>query len=196
VQAQGVGRRLLDASLVTLDDAGLICASDDPKALRRYHSAGFELLPCFHARGQLDRSLVPVTRGVREGSYEDDRDLVESVVLAQRGAPYGVDFDYAQAIGQRLFVAETSAGRGFVLTSKSGVAALGATDPSVAAHLLWTALAVSPEPEVEVPWLTAGQQWGVQVALSARLRLRPSGSLCVRGPVGPMSPYLPCGAYG
>jgi hypothetical protein len=47
-----------------------------------------------------------------------------------------------------------------------------------------------------VPWLTAGQQWGLQVAHSARLRLRPSGSLCVRGPLGPMSPYLPCGAYG
>src|SRR4051794_24356233 len=30
-QAQGVGRRLLDAATATLGESGLICASDDPK---------------------------------------------------------------------------------------------------------------------------------------------------------------------
>ena len=89
-QSRGIGRRLVDAAMVTFGEAGLICASDDPKALRRYRLAGFDLLPCLEAKGPLDRSLIPVT-GVREGSFEDDRELVESVATSLRGAPYGVD---------------------------------------------------------------------------------------------------------
>ena len=195
VQSQGIGRRLLDASMGTLDVAGLICASDDPKALRRYRLAGFDLLPCLEAKGPLDRSLIPVT-GVREGSFDDDRDWVDALAITLRGAPYGVDLDYARSVNHRLFVAETSTGRGYVLSSKTGAAALGATDPATAAALLWTALAESPEDEPTIAWLTADQQWGVDVALAARMPLRPSGCLAVRGLTAPMTPYLPSGSYG
>jgi GNAT superfamily N-acetyltransferase len=196
VQARGIGRLLLDATLRTLDDAGLICASDDPKALRRYRMAGFDLLPCFEAKAALDRSLLPAVTAVREGSHDTDRDLVEAVVTDLRGAAYGPDLDYARTVGHRLFIAESPSGRGFVLTSKSGAAALGATHPAVAADLLWTALAEARDDKVEVSWVTAAQQWAVDVSLAARLPLRPSGSLAVRHPLGPMSPYLPSGGYG
>lgn len=193
-QDRGIGRLLLDAAQATLGEAGLICASDDPKALRRYRLAGFDLLPCLEAKGPLDRSLLPVT-GVREGSFDEDRELVESVVTSLRGAPYGVDLDYAQRF-HRLFVVETPTGRGFVLSSRTGPAALGATDPATASDLLWTALAETTDGEPTIAWLTAEQQWAVDVALAARLPLRPSGSLGVRGPLGPLTPYLPSGAYG
>ena len=193
-QSQGIGHRLLDAATASLGELGLICASDDPKALRRYRLAGFDLLPCLEAKGPLDRSLIPVT-GVRDGSFEDDRELVESIVTSLRGAPYGVDLEFAERF-HRLFVAETSTGRGYVLATRMGPAALGATDPQTAAALLWTALAETTDDEPTVAWLTAGQQWAIDVALAARLALRPSGCLAVRGPLGPMTPYLPAGSYG
>jgi GNAT superfamily N-acetyltransferase len=193
-QSGGIGRRLLDAATATLDGAGLICASDDPKALRRYRLAGFDLVPCLEAKGPVDRSLIPVT-GVREGSFDDDRDLVEAVVTEVRGAPYGVDLDFARRF-HRLFVAETPTGRGYLLAAKMGPAALGATDPATASALLWTALAEASDEEATVAWITQGQQWAVDVALAARLPLRPSGSLAVRAPLAPLTPYLPSGAYG
>ncbi len=195
VQSRGIGRRLLDQALTGLDEAGLICASDDPKALRRYRLAGFDLLPCLEAKGPLDRSLIPVT-GVREGSFAEDRELVDSLATVVRGAPYGVDLDFAETVHQRLFVADAGTGRGYVLATRTGPAALAATDPATAAALLWTALAEAADDEPTIAWLTAGQQWGIDVALGARLPLRPSGSLAVRGPVGPMTPYLPSGSYG
>jgi GNAT superfamily N-acetyltransferase len=193
-QSRGIGRRLLGASTATLGDAGLICASDDPKALRRYRLAGFELLPCLEAKGPVDRALIPVT-DVREGSFEDDRALVESVVTSVRGAPYGVDLDFARRF-HRLFVVDTPTGRGYLLSAKAGPAALGATDPATASALLWTALAEAADEEPTIAWLTADQQWAVDVALAARLPLRPSGCLAVRGPLAPLTPYLPSGAYG
>ena len=66
LQGRGVGRQLLEASMATLGEAGFLCASDDPKALRRYRLAGFDLLPCLEAKGQLDRSLIPSATGVRQ----------------------------------------------------------------------------------------------------------------------------------
>lgn len=194
VQSQGIGRRLVDAATVTLGDVGLICASDDPKALRRYRLAGFDLLPCLEAKGPVDRSLIPVT-GVRDGSFEDDRELVESVAASLRGAPYGVDLEFARQF-HRLFVAETPTGRGYLLSTKAGPAALGATDPATASALLWTALAEASDDEPTIAWLTGSQQWGIDVALAARLPLRPSGCLAVRGRPGPLTPYLPSGSYG
>ncbi len=77
-----------------------------------------------------------------------------------------------------------------------GIVMLGATDPRTAAALLWAGLAESGAGEVEVGPLTAGQPWAVEVVLAARLALRPGSSLCTRGALGPMTPYLPGGLYG
>ena len=151
-------------------------------------------MPCLEAKGPVDRSLIPVT-GVREGSFEDDRELVDSLATALRGAPYGVDLAFARQF-HRLFVAETPTGRGYLLATRTGPAALGATDPATASALLWTALAEAGDEEPTIAWLTGAQQWAIDVALAARLPLRPSGCLAVRGPVGPLTPYLPAGSYG
>ena len=199
VQSQGVGRRLLDAALTTFDDVGSLCASSDPKALRRYRRAGFDLVPAYEAEGTVDRSLLPSSNGVREGSFDDDRDFVEAVATAQRGAPHGPDLDFFAQVGNRLFVTDSARGRGYVVTGPRGVSVLGATTPQAAVALLQTALAEAAKP-VELLWISRDQQWAIDVALDARLSVKPGGSRCVREEqphrLGPMSPYLPSGLWG
>lgn len=192
-QAQGLGGRLLAAALRTAEGApaGLIMSSSDPKALRRYGRAGFALLPGYDATGPVDRALLPAVEGVTDGDWDADGERVDALATALRGGPYGPDLDAYRAAGARLLVA---AG-GFALLRAGGLAALGARDPATATALLWAALAEGGA-EAEIDALTQAQQWAVEVALAARLSLQPGSSLCVRGAVGPLTPYLPDGAYG
>lgn len=199
MQSQGVGRQLLDAALATAGGAagGLIMASPDPKALRRYGQAGFDLVPGYRVTGRVDRRALPAVPGVREGSYEDDRELVDDIGLRLRGAGYGPDLDAYREAGRRLVVTDAADGRGFAVLHDAGAVVLGATSDAAAARLLWFALAeADPGGDVEVEALTAAQQWAVRVALQARLTLTPGESLCVRGRLGTLTPYLPGGAYG
>jgi len=199
-QGQGVGARLLTAAERIGADApmSLICASSDPKALRRYALAGHALLPAYTAKGTVDRSLLPAVPDVREGSWDGDRELVEAVGTMQRGTPYGPDLDFYAANGtHRLLVTDRAAGPGFaVVRVGDGPVLLAAARPEGAADLLWASLAEA-EGDVELDALTADQQWAVEVALAARLSLTPGGeSVCVRGALGPLSPYLPSGLFG
>ena len=194
-QSSGVGRRLLDATLQSLGSAGALCASDDPKALRRYRMAGFAIEPCYEAKGVLDRGALPAVEGVRTASYDNDRLFIEEIAAEQRGTGHGVDLDLWAALGWPLFVTDTAAGRGYVVCTGSGVAVLGATTHTAARALLWTALAESTE-DAHLMWLRHDQLWAVDVALEARLSLRPAGSFCTREAPGPMSAYIPNGAFG
>lgn len=198
LQARGVGKALLDASLRTAADArgAWILSSSDPKALRRYALEGFALHAGFTARGQLDRSLLPGGLGVRDGDWALDGALVDDVVTGLRGAPYGPDLEAMQATGQQLLVAEDGADRGFLVVRSGTVSTLGASSPALAQRLLWEGLARAEKPEVEVDWLTADQQWAIEVALAARLPLGPGPSVCRRTALGPLAPFLPSGAYG
>lgn len=197
-QARGLGRELLDATLKTAEDApaAWILATPDPKALRRYALAGFAPHPAYQAVGPLDRALVPAGLGVRDGDVLRDRELVESVVTGLRGAPYGPDLDAFVACGQRLLVAEQGGDRGYCWYGPGGIYCLGATTPALARRLLWEGLARLEQPAVELRWLGADQQWAIEVALQARLSLRPGPSSCRRSALGPLTPYLPSGAYG
>lgn len=192
-QAQGVGGRLLDAALRTADDApaGLIMSSSDPKALRRYSQAGFSLLPGYDARGTVDRSLLPAVPTVREGDLTADAGRVDDLGRRLRGAAYGPDLPFLAESGSRLLLADG----GFALVRDRHLVMLGATSPATAQSLLWAALAES-DGELELGPLTGAQQWAVDVALQARLQLRPGTSLCTRGAIGPLTPYMPSGAYG
>ncbi|MDQ1680177.1 MAG: hypothetical protein QOI42_1036, partial [Frankiaceae bacterium] len=196
VQSQGIGQRLLDAAMATLGPAGAICASDDPKAIRRYRLAGFDLTPCYRAKGVLDRSLLPAAPGVRPGSYDSDRSLIEEIATLQRGAPHGADLDLYAAADRPLFVADTPAGRGYVVVVESGPGLLAATSPAVAQALLWTSLAEASAEEAGFMWATPAQAWAIDAALTVRLSVTPSGTFATRGRVGPMTPYLPNGAFG
>ena len=196
-QGQGVGRRLLKAALRTADGAGAgwILSSADPKALRRYAAAGFDLHPGYDARGAVDRSAAPADLDVREGDWSRDAALVEDVVTQVRGVGYGPDLELARSVGARVLVARDGGDRGFALLLGARIASVGATSPGVAQRLLWAALAEG-EGEVQVGFLTADQQWALQVVVAARLHLKPGSSSCRRGALGPLTPYLPTGAYG
>jgi predicted N-acetyltransferase YhbS len=194
-QARGIGRELLDASLRTADGAtaAWILSSPDPKALRRYALAGFAPRPGYLGKGPVDRSLLPAV-SVAEGDWARHGDLVDDVATHLRGAPYGPDLEAMSTA--RLLVVDEPAGRGFAVVSPRGIASLGATTVDVAQRLLWAALGEIGTDEVEVEWLTADQPWAVEVVLAARLALVPGPSVCVRSALGPLSPYLPGGAYG
>lgn len=215
-QGQGLGARLLDASLAIAEGAtgGLIAASRDPRAMRRYMLAGFRLQPCFGAAGPLDRALLPGALGVRDGDLARDAELCAAVDVTLRGAPHGPDLGACLAAGARLLVAEDGIERGYALARSGQVWLVGATEERLAQRLLWAALAgvdgddrsggptdgtgagAPGQRAVDVSWLTGRQQWALDVTLAARLPLRLSGSLASRGTVGPLRPYLPNGAWG
>ena len=197
LQGAGTGARLLEASLRTAQDASAawVLSSPDPRALRRAALAGFALEPGYGASGQVDRALLPAVPSVREGSWERDGDLVDEVARSLRGAGYGPDLAALAEVGAQLLVAEAAAGRGVAVLLPNGPRPLGATTAQAAQALLWAALAESGE-ESSLEFLTARQPWAVDVAVAARLPLRPAASSCHRGRLGPFSPYLPSGAYG
>ena len=110
-----------------------------------------------------------------------------------RGAAHGRDVDAAVSAGAQLLVHE---GGGFALAREGSPHVLAAGSEDIARDLLWSSLATAPAGgTVHVDFITAGNDWAVEVALAARLDLSPEGPVCVRGDVGPLAPYLPSGAY-
>ncbi len=107
-QGLGLGRALLAPAL----DHGrgslraMLNASNDPKAVRRYHEAGFRLYPQMFLRGTPDRSTIPVVEKVREGSA-GDVDLMDSIDRQTRGAAHGVDHEILLE-QYRLVVSDTT----------------------------------------------------------------------------------------
>lgn len=193
-QARGVGRRLIDATMTYGEGvrSGWILASGDPKALRRYRVAGFELRPGYLATGQLDRTAIPADLGVRDGDWDRDGELVDALVADLRGAPYGPEHEYFRAWCGNLKIVD---GQGYAIVRPTGVMSLGARSPEVAARLLWAGLAESTQ-AIELEWLVAEQQWALDVALAARLSLLAGPSSCPRGITAPLTPFIPSGAFG
>lgn len=193
-QGRGLGRQLLDAALQTAGDRAWLLATADPAALRRYQKAGFELHAGYAARGVVDRTRVPAVQGVRVGSCDSDADLIDAVTRGRRGAGLDPDLPYLISRDVPLVVVDGPQGQGFALLRPDGVMWLGATTEDAARRLLWTALGETSG-EVEVDFLTANQQWAIDVSLQAGLSLTGRASTCLRGQP-PMDLYLPSGALG
>ncbi|HET7481003.1 MAG TPA: GNAT family N-acetyltransferase [Rubrobacteraceae bacterium] len=191
----GVGRDLLDHALryAAGCEGAMIAASTHPAALRRYALAGFTLLPTLMASGTIRREALPADPSVRDGEKQD-LELATEVDRKLRGAAHGPDLELMLRAGARLFVAEGPAGRGYAVEYEGHPAIVAATAPEVAGDLLWACLAECTG-ETEVRWLTGSQDWAVRVALDAGLSLSPQGPVCVRGELGPLTPYLPSGAF-
>jgi GNAT superfamily N-acetyltransferase len=190
-QSRGLGRELLDATLTTATDRSWILATAAPAALRRYRHAGFDLIPCLTAKGEVDRALIPAVPGVREGSWAVNGTYADEVCRGIRGAGMTADLGYLEAMEFRLLVADG----GYAILRPAGLVSLGAKDPATASALLWAVLAEAPAP-VEIDWLAHDQQWAIDVCLQARLPLlQGEGHVFLRGQP-PMSPYLPGGALG
>ncbi|MGC4109008.1 MAG: GNAT family N-acetyltransferase [Nocardioides sp.] len=190
-QGLGLGRALLAPALEYGRGClrGMLNASSDPKAVRRYHDAGFTLHPQMFLRGTPDRSTIPVVEHVREGS-ERDIDLMDSVDRQTRGSAHGPDHELL--VRQlRLVVSETSTAQGYAYVG-GGTALLAATDRRTATRLLWEAIA-SADGDVLVGHVTPENAWAVDVGLAARLELHQEGYLALRN-MRPPTPYLSHGA--
>lgn len=199
LQGAGLGRRMLDATLEYAQGstAAMICASPDPKALRRYGMADFSLHAGFEAAGVPDRAALPAGLGVREGDWDDDAELVEQLITLRRGAPYGPDLAWCRDHGVRLLVRDgaTPEDRAIVMCTQTTVATLAAASVEAASRVLWAAIAEA-EGEATVGYLTGVQQWAIEVALAARLPLKLTDTLCLRGMTAPPAPYLVSGMWG
>lgn len=196
LRGRGVGRQLLEAALSHGRGClrGLVASYDDPAATRRYRLAGFTLHPTMVLRGAVDRATLPVVERVREGSL-GDVDLMDSVDRQVRDAAHGPDHA-VMASEYRIVVADRPAGRGYVYVRPNGAPyLLAATNRRTATDLLWEALAAtSPGDVVEVPHVSAANEWAIDVGLAARLELHTAGYLGLRHARPPM-PYLHSGRF-
>ena len=174
----------------------MIGASPDPRALRRYSRAGFELYPAYSAEGVPDLKEAPTGLGVREGDWERDRELFETLVALRRGEPYGPDLDFLRL--PRLEDVRprwSGAGLRAVCLLRRGKAPMvAAASETAAGRVLWAGIAEARE-DVALPYVTGNQQWAVEIAVAARLTLKLGDTLCVKGMLCP-APYLATGVLG
>ncbi len=195
-QGRGIGRPLLDAALThsTRCLRGMISASHDPPAARRYARAGFALHPTMFLAGPVSRSVLPVVEHVRDGS-SGDFDLCDSVDRRVRDAGHGVDHELMLR-QHRLIVTDRPSGSGYVYLEEDGSPyLLAATGRRTATALLWEALAATdPAGTAHITHVTAEQRWAVDVGLEAGMGVDTAGYLALRG-MKPPAPYLPSGHF-
>ncbi|MDQ3740953.1 MAG: GNAT family N-acetyltransferase [Actinomycetota bacterium] len=191
-QAQGVGRRLMDAALSHGERArgAMIASSTDPKAMRRYARAGFDLRPCVAAGGTLDRSKLPAGLRSRETG---DLSLATAIGREVRGGGYDPE-DLALYV-EAGWTAFRHGDDGIALAHDGRVSLLVARDEQAAIDLLWSGLATAhPGGNGDVDFISAGQDWAIRTVLDAGLALSPDGPLFTRGELGPLRPWLPAGS--
>jgi len=194
LQGRGVGRELFERCWTYGEGARghIVLSSENPAAMRRYARAGLAIRPCVAAAGVADLSRAPDGDGVQEAG-EDGIALADAIGRELRGAGHGRDLPVAMAHGARLLVLED---RGFALARGGSLLLLGARDADAAQRLLWAVLgSAGPGATVAVDFLTAGQDWALPVILDAGLDLSPDGPMFAGGALGPMTPYVPSGAY-
>lgn len=195
-QGVGIGTQLLGAAMYHGRGClrGMLAASEDQGALRRYRQAGFSLHPQFLLQGYVDRSALPVVDHVREGTA-GDRDLLDSLDRRTRGAAHGDDHEVLGRLF-RLLVVDRTTGSGYAYVDDSGAPVLlAATSRKVASQLLWEALAAStPEKPVAVAHVTSANEWALDVAMAARLGVHVRGHLGLRH-LKPPAPYLHHGTF-
>lgn len=190
LQGKGLGKRLLEASAAYGSDCPrwMLSASDDPKALRRYRLAGFDLHPQLMLHGEVSRSSLVAVEEVREGTSAD-RELLDAVDRRLRGAAHGRDHDSLARMG--TLIVDTH-DRGYAYAHSTGPTLLAALDEETATRLLWECLART-EGAAQVGHVTSANQWALDVGLAAGLSLGVEGHLGVRG-MAPPAPYLHNGA--
>ena len=204
LQGRGVGKTLLDAALGYGSGClrGMLAASADPRAARRYRHAGFTLHPWMFLTGPVRRDRLPVVERVRDGS-PGDIDLMNSVDRQVRDAAHGVDHEILTA-SYPLLVVDRSTGSGYAYVEPGGGPyLLAATNRRTAADLLWATLAACPDGPAAgegsdrrctVSHVSAANEWAVDVGMSAGMSLYTSGYLALRSMKPPM-PYLPSGHF-
>ncbi len=193
-QGRGVGRELLGAALTHAEGrrGGIILSSVNPAAMRSYFRAGFRLLPTVSLGGVARPDAIPDGLRSRPGDPEADGATIDLASRHVRGASHRRDIP--MMIGaSRLLVLE---GEGFAVHREGKVALLAATSDEAARDLAWSCLAAAPPgATVEIEFVSAGNDWAVDVGLRAGLSLTPEGPVFVRGQLGTLRPFIPNGAY-
>jgi GNAT superfamily N-acetyltransferase len=192
-QTRRVGGALLGHALDYAADAEdrLILSSEDPKAMRSYARAGLRLRPTVAAGGVLD----PSRRPARPEAVVVSDDVAATAEFSRhvRGASHERDLPVCLEVGMELLL---HPGRGFAVRDAGTVKLLAALDEEAASDLLRACLVDAPAGEtISVDFLTADQDWAVAVVLEAGLALSAYGPVFVAGDPGPLTPYLPSGAY-
>lgn len=190
LQSAGVGSGLLRHAHDYARGARgrIVLSSPDARAMRAYSRLGLDVHPALCANGTPRGVAAPA--GIREGSSADIP-FTEDVDRHVRGAAHGQDIQAQLDMGQTLLVAE----RGYAVTGDGSLRILAAYDDAAARDLLRAVLARTADGAF-IAWLTAKQQWAVQVCVEAGLELRQEfGPVFVGGDVGPFTPYLPSGAF-
>ncbi|MEV7771826.1 GNAT family N-acetyltransferase [Kitasatospora sp. NPDC086791] len=197
-RGKGVGRLLLERAVTHARGClrGMVCAPDSPAAVRRYRLAGFTLHPAMRLAGRVDRDGlidpgdIPVHRGNASHLH-----LLDSVDRRLRGSAHGPDHELMLGHFEELLIADALAGSGYCYRDGGAVRLLAATSKRIAARLLREALARVPDGvEARVDFLTAEQEWALDVGLEVGLTPGAGGFVGVRG-MRPPAPYLPSGAF-
>jgi GNAT superfamily N-acetyltransferase len=193
VHARGIGGRLLEQALVhaRLADGGLIASSTDPKAMRLYARADFDLQPSVSLSGMLDRAAIP---GGLLAKPSDDVEAMAPLGKPVRGAAYG-PADLAMLLARPGAAGFLVEGRGFAIHIDGSPVVLVADGGGIAQDLLWSCLAAAkPGASVDIDFVVAGNDWAIEVGLEARLALTPQGPIFTRGDVGPLRAWIPSGS--
>lgn len=197
LQGQGLGKALLDAALAHSVGClrGMISASSDPRAYRRYRAAGFTLHPQLVLSGTPDRSAVPEVRHVRPATTADV-DLMDSVDRRVRDAAHGVDHPLLFRHYRPLVIDHTT-GSGYAYLDRTTAepVLVAATNRRTATRLLWAAVTLAPD---DVDWsvdhVTAQNEWAIDALLAVGLQPVQRGYLALRG-MKPPVPYLHHGLF-
>lgn len=194
-RCQGVGLGKVLLGLASQHSQGclraILASSGDPRAVRTYRRAGFDLHPQMTLSGSVDRSLIPSLGQVRDGTA-GDQEWMDSLDRAARGAGHGDDHLLLRA-AHHLRVLDRPGGRGYAYLEPDGsVALLAASDRRTASRLLWDAFAHGSG-EIRQTHVTGANQWALEVGVDARLRIGTEGYLGVRG-LKPPAPYVHHGA--
>jgi GNAT superfamily N-acetyltransferase len=194
LQGRGVGRELFARCWAYGADARghIVLSSTNPAAMGIYARTGLPVRPCLAAAGIPDLSRAPELDGV-EDAGEAGIPVADAIGRELRGAGHGRDLPVPMAHGARLLLYQD---RAFALARGGNIIMAGARDEDAAQRVLWALFAgAGPSATVNVDFLTAGQDWALPVCLDARLALSPDGPMFAGGALGPMTPYIPSGAY-
>jgi GNAT superfamily N-acetyltransferase len=173
----------------TSASVALIGATADPRAIRAYAALPhFQLHPTVRAEGRVTQRPVrsPMVETLRSDMALEQAGAID---LEVRGGARTSDLSHLIDNGYRI---RSVSERGYALANSTSIATIAAFDDEAATALLEDALAdTAPGSELELPRMTANQQWAITVTSGAGLRLRPWGPLMVRGRDHPPTPYLP-----
>jgi predicted N-acetyltransferase YhbS len=191
--ARGTGGRLLQAALEygRLAAGGIILSSSDPKAMRLYHRASFDLRPCVALGGIADRTKIPADLLAQPTTDVEQMGPLGRLVRGAAYAPADLQL-VLERPGAGAFLVP---GRGFAIHVEGSVKLLVADGGGIGQDLLWSCLAAGPRGgTVNVEFITAGQDWAVEAGLEAGLALTPDGPVFTRGELGPLRAWLPSGS--